>query len=354
MTDLQRDGPAHDAALAGSRHANQNQASGSAPPFEAAAEIDISATVGVWADRIIAAWRKSVEGVIEIGRLLKEAKDALGHGPFTEMIERDLPFKARTAQRLMAIAADERLSNPTHVSLLPPHWGTLYELTKLTDDEFEAKIAGGQIHPELERRDVVMASIRERRVEREARLGAFQAALPDRRYGVILADPPWRWEAWSSETGLDRGPESHYPTMTLDAVKALDVAAIAADDCALFLWTTGPTNDQAFEVMKAWDFAFKSQIVWVKDHISMGYWVRNQHELLLIGTHGDIPAPAPGAQWPSVIFAPVREHSRKPYEAYDLVESYFPTLPKIELFCRGDPRPGWAAWGNEALGEVAP
>lgn len=83
-----------------------------------------------------------------------EAKEALPHGAFAAMIDSDLPFKARTAQRLMVTASDERLANPTHVSHLPPHWGTLYELTKLPDDVFQTKLADGTIHPEMQRKDV--------------------------------------------------------------------------------------------------------------------------------------------------------------------------------------------------------
>jgi N6-adenosine-specific RNA methylase IME4 len=299
-----------------------------------------------WADRIAAAWQKSVEGVIEVGRLLTEAKAALDHGAFTEMIERDLPFKARTAQRLMAIAADERLSNPTHVSLLPPHWGTLYELTKLSNEQFEAKIASGAIHPEMERRDVVKVDARERRAEREAELGSAQAALPGRRYGVILADPPWTFSTYS-DLGQDRGPAMHYPTMAPDAIKAIDVAAISAPDCVLFLWAVQSALPQALEVIAAWGFTYKTGAVWVKDKIGMGYWFRSRHEPLLIATRGDVPAPAMGTQAESVVVAPAREHSRKPDIVYELVERYFPNLPKIELFARAS-LPGWDCWGNEA------
>ena len=185
-----------------------------------------------WAARIAGAWRKSVEAILEAGRLLIEAKAALPHGAFADMIESDLPFGARMAQMLMAIARNPRLVNAKHVSLLPPHVGTLYELTKLTEDEFEAKLATGQIHPELERRDVVVAEMRARRLRREAELGAFQAALPDRRYGVTYADPPWRFEPYLGETS-NALAEDHYPTMSLDQIKALDVASIAADDCAM-------------------------------------------------------------------------------------------------------------------------
>ena len=96
-----------------------------------------------WARQISAAWRASIEAIFECGRLLIAAKDALDHGEFTKMVERDLPFGKRTAQRLMAIARDTRLTNPTHASLLPQSWMTLYELTRLSDDYFATAIADG-------------------------------------------------------------------------------------------------------------------------------------------------------------------------------------------------------------------
>ena len=99
--------------------------------------------------------------------------------------------------------------------------------------------------------------------------------------------------------------------------------------------------------MSAWGFAYRSNIVWAKDRLGTGYWTRNKHEHLLIGARGAIPAPAMGRQWPSLIEAPVGAHSAKPEVFLDLVEAYFPTLPKIELNRRGPARPGWDAWGNE-------
>ena len=123
---------------------------------------------------------------------------------------------------------------------------------------------------------------------------------------------------------------------------------IAADDCVLFLWATAPMMPQALEVMAAWGFEYKSQAVWVKDKPGTGYWFRNQHELLLVGTRGKIPAPAEGDQFPSVIFAPVGEHSVKPVKSLEIVEKYYPTMPKIELNRRGPAREGWDAWGAEA------
>jgi hypothetical protein len=120
---------------------------------------------------------------------------------------------------------------------------------------------------------------------------------------------------------------------------------------ALFMWTTVPHLRESFDVLVAWGFEYKTNIVWVKDKIGLGYFVRNQHELLLVATRGDMPLPSPGNRPPSVITAPRREHSRKPDEAYELIERMYPELPKIELFAR-HARPGWAAWGNEV--ETAP
>ena len=164
---------------------------------------------------------------------------------------------------------------------------------------------------------------------------------------MILADPEWRFEVWSRDKGLDRAADTHYPTSDLAAIKARGVADIAAPDCVLFLWATAPMLPQALEVMAAWGFAYKSHLIWAKDRDGTGYWFRNRHELLLVGTRGDIPAPAMGTQFRSVIEAEVSEHSAKPEAFLEIVERYFPNLPKIELNRRGPARPGWDAWGNE-------
>jgi ParB/RepB/Spo0J family partition protein len=185
------------------------------------------------------------------------------------------------------------------------------------------------------------------RANREALLGEKQRLLPQQRYGVIYADPEWRFEVYSRETGMDRSADNHYPTSATDAICARPVKDIAADDCVLFLWATAPMLPDALKVMAAWGFTYKSQTIWNKDRLGTGYWFRNKHELLLVGTRGNVPAPAMGTQWLSVIDVPVGAHSAKPDKFYQLIETYFPTLPKIELNARRA-RPGWDAWGNEA------
>lgn len=189
---------------------------------------------------------------------------------------------------------------------------------------------------------------RDRRTEREQELGTRITALPDKRYGVVVADPEWKDEVWSEETGMDRHASNHYPTNAADVIAARDVGSIVAKDCILFLWTTNQHLRIAIAVMEAWGFDYKSNYCWGKDKIGTGRWNRSKHELLLIGTHGHVPCPAPGTQWESLIIAPKGRHSEKPECFLEMIESYFPNLPKIELNRRGPARPGWDAWGNEA------
>jgi len=185
-----------------------------------------------------------------------------------------------------------------------------------------------------------------RRAERERELGRKQLAMPEKRYGVIYADPPWRFQPYSEVTGMSRAAANHYPVMDLAAIKALRVPA--AIDCVLFLWATMPMLPQACSVLGEWGFQYKSGFVWIKDRIGTGYWARNRHELLLIGTRGNVPAPAQGTQYDSVIEAAVGKHSAKPVVARKMIEVMYPTLPRIELFAR-ERVEGWDAWGDEVL-----
>ncbi len=185
------------------------------------------------------------------------------------------------------------------------------------------------------------------RAQREQQLATKQRALPQKKFGVIYADPEWRFDVWS-EAGLDRAADNHYPTSDLSDICARDVQSIAAEDCVLFLWGTVPCREHAMATVRAWGFRYKSEFVWRKDRAGTGYWNRNEHEYLIVATRGSPPAPAPGTQWGSVVDAAVGRHSAKPEKFAELIEAYFPSLPKIELNRRGPPRPGWDAWGNEA------
>jgi N6-adenosine-specific RNA methylase IME4/ParB-like chromosome segregation protein Spo0J len=225
------------------------------------------------------------------------------------------------------------------------------DVVELAQDQQRELVARGE-------REILQAAkdIRARRsakqreiwLARTLEMSKCNAPLPrDRRYPVILADPPWKYEAYDLESGMTRAAEVHYPTMTTDEICALAIADLATPDAALFLWATSPHLEDAFRVIDAWGFRYRTSAVWVKESPGLGYWVRNQHETLLIAARGNMRSPSEGTRPPSVITAPRREHSRKPDEGYELIERMYPEFPKIELFAR-QARASWHAWGNEA------
>ena len=162
------------------------------------------------------------------------------------------------------------------------------------------------------------------------------------RYGVILADPPWSYR----DLGHSRRIDKQYAVMSLDEILRLSVANIALPDSVLFLWTTAPLLPDGLDVMRAWGFKYKSNVVWDKEIFGMGHYARIQHEHLLIGTRGK-PPPVADHSIPSVIRARRGKHSVKPVQAYELIERLYPTLTKMELFARNS-RAGWDCWGLEA------
>ena len=166
--------------------------------------------------------------------------------------------------------------------------------------------------------------------------------MPTGRYGVVYADPPWRYEHAEAD---NREIENQYPTMGLDEIKALDVPA--ADDCVLFLWATSPKLAEAMDVVEAWGFSYRTCAVWVKDRIGMGYYFRQRHELLLVAARGRPGTPATADRVDSVFEAPRGTHSAKPVSVREAIEVMYPGHPKIELFAREAPA-GWAVWGHEA------
>ena len=197
-----------------------------------------------------------------------------------------------------------------------------------------------------------------RREQREVELSAKIAELPNKKYGVIYADPPWEFGVYNTDAGSDRSASNHYPTMGPETIKRLPIPA--AKDAVLFLGATAPMLLRALEVMAAWGFTYKSNLVWLKDH----------HEHLLIGVRGSVPAPAPGDQVASVFVSndgmaadPRKEgtplrlqvqnwragHSAKPAAFRVLIETTYPHLPRIELFAHENVE-GWDAWGNGVPG----
>ena len=174
-----------------------------------------------------------------------------------------------------------------------------------------------------------------------------------KKYAVLYADPPWRYR--NKPNG--RSPESHYPTMKTEDICALPVQALAAEDCALFLWVTMPMIFEAQKVLAAWGFRYKTvAFVWVKQNRKgtgifwgMGYWTRSNAELCLLATKGQPQRRAKNIH--QVIISPVEKHSKKPEEARRRIEALLGDVPRLELFARR-PSPGWDVWGNEVESDV--
>jgi N6-adenosine-specific RNA methylase IME4 len=152
----------------------------------------------------------------------------------------------------------------------------------------------------------------------------------------------WRF----SYGGSDRGrAENHYATMATDKICGLDVPA--AGDSVLFLWVPNAMLPDGLRVLEAWGYRYVSNFVWVKDRAGLGFYLRNQHELLLLGKKGEFPPPVDGSRFPSVVSAPRGRHSAKPVAVYELIEAMYPGRRYLELFSRSS-RGGWAVWGHGA------
>lgn len=167
-------------------------------------------------------------------------------------------------------------------------------------------------------------------------------------YQFIMADPAWSFLTWSDK-GLKKSAQRHYSCMSLDAIKALPVQELAAPDCCLFLWATWPMLPQAMDVMLAWGFSYKTGGVWHKrtkngrTFFGTGYRVRGASEPWLLGFRGN---PKNSRSLRNVIEGLVREHSRKPEEAYRWAELYLPEANRVDLFSK-QIRENWTSWGHE-------
>jgi len=165
--------------------------------------------------------------------------------------------------------------------------------------------------------------------------------IPDGKFDIILADPPWQYTPAVS----NRMVENHYPTMETKEICAIKVPS--NDTSILFLWATTGKLPDAFEVMRAWGYEYKSSAVWNKMIVGMGYYFRGQHEFLLVGTKGNPGTPEPENRYSSVIEAKRTEHSKKPDIVYDMIEKMYPNRKYLELFARSKHSEAWEVWGNQ-------
>jgi N6-adenosine-specific RNA methylase IME4 len=186
------------------------------------------------------------------------------------------------------------------------------------------------------------------------------AAVNGDRFGCILADPPWQFVNRTGKMAPEHRRLSRYGTMDVAAISALPVARVSAPISHLYLWVPNALLPEGLQVMKAWGFAYKSNIVWHKlrrdggsDGRGVGFYFRNVTELVLFGVQGkNARTLQPGRTQVNYIGTRKREHSRKPDELYGIIEACSPG-PRLELFARGA-RSGWTVWGDQAAGDYAP
>lgn len=171
-----------------------------------------------------------------------------------------------------------------------------------------------------------------------------KVSLPDAKYRVLYADPPWSY----GNTMPDdfREQRDHYPVMSLSDICAIDIPSICEDDAVLFLWVTSPILEESFQVVKAWEFQYKASFVWDKVKHNMGHYNSVRHEFLLICVKGSCQPDVPKL-FDSVQSIERRKHSQKPDKFYEIIESLYPNGKRIELFARNK-RTGWDKFGHEA------
>ncbi len=194
----------------------------------------------------------------------------------------------------------------------------------------------------------------------EETISNFISFCGEMKYKTILADPPWQFQNRTGKIAPEHKRLNRYPTMCLDEIKSLPISDISDDKAHLYLWVPNALLPEGLEVMKAWGFEYKSNIVWEKvrkdgepDGRGVGFYFRNVTELLLFGIKGKSNRTlAPARSQVNLIRTMKREHSRKPDEIYPLIEACS-AGPYVELFARGV-RDGWDLWGNQANDDYVP
>lgn len=180
------------------------------------------------------------------------------------------------------------------------------------------------------------------------------------KFKTILADPPWRFTNRTGKVAPENSRLKRYPTMNLEDIKALNVEAVTDETCHLYLWVPNALLQEGLDVMKAWGFQYKSNIIWEKirkdgqpDGRGVGFYFRNVTEIILFGIKGkNARTLAPGRSQVNLVRTRKREHSRKPDEIFDIIEKCS-AGPHLELFARGT-RPGWVLWGDQADRDYVP
>jgi len=292
--------------------------------------LDMAAAAEIYArrqqlsqDSIDYAHTIKIEALAQLGRMLQEGQKATGNAgtargrDVSGGIRLTPPEKA--APTLSDLGLDKKTSSLSQ------------KLASLPRDQFE-QVKTGEVS--------VTQATRKVRAEQIAK----RVSLPDAKYRVIYADPPWSYG--NTQPDYHTEQRDHYPVMPLADICAMPVAALCEPDSVLFLWVTSPILEESFQVIKAWGFRYKASFVWDKVLHNMGHYNSVRHEFLLIATRGS-GVPEVAKLFDSVVSQERTKHSQKPEIFYEIIETLYPSGKRIELFSRS-PRDGWDAYGYEA------
>jgi N6-adenosine-specific RNA methylase IME4 len=255
-------------------------------------------------------------------------------------------------QMLLAREGKERLPNG-YLAMLRERTGKSHTELNWRSQFAEAYPSEGELSSALESFTSWTEVVRAIKTARGSIIGESEPA-PEGTFGTIVADPPWRY----GNTSTRGAAENHYPTMSIEELCDLDVARDrAAPESHLYLWTTAGHLPDAFKVMEAWGFEYKTYFVWVKPQMGMGNYFRVSTELALFGTRGGIRTTQRNIK--NYLHAPRAKHSAKPLAFQDIVARTSPG-PYLEMFtrCRAEQllygcecskcRLGWKTWGNQS------
>jgi N6-adenosine-specific RNA methylase IME4 len=314
-----------------------------------------------WAKRINDRWRDAagdmLAAVFGIGRDLIQAKKHLakefGRGEFMLLVKEDLIFGHRTANMMMVVAACPRFQNWSHGSIrgtLPPHWRTLYEITRLTDLDYNRLLKDGTIRPDMERSEVSKVLRIESATADENRVLQLEPIVG--KFRTIVIDPAWEYEALS----LAGRAKPDYAMQSVEELHELDVRAWADEEvgCQLYCWTTNNFMAEACKLVAHWGFQHRTVLTWIKPPpFGLGSYFRNSTEHVLFATLGETTTRHAAASIPTHFEAPRGEHSEKPEQFYDIVRAA--SYPPFGEANQREPRPDFVNLfvSREVISEAA-
>jgi len=289
---------------------------------------DLALTAADWAKRkglgqeaIRHAQKYALLAERKLGEMLKETERTPGPGRG----KKKYPEQTSLPPTLSSLGLTKRESSEAQI------------LASIPDVEFEEVQAGKKSKK---------AAVNEARRKKRREEAKAQPALPGKKkYRIIYADPPWPYDQWLPHQYGD--VEKHYPNMTIEALCALPIKELAEKDAVLFLWTTSPKLERAFEVIRTWGFEYKTSFVWDKIKHNFGYYNSMRHEFLLIAGRGQSTPDSKKLVDSVVSIERTSKHSEKPEFFRDLIDELYMHGNRIELFHRGKIKPGWDTWGNE-------